>query len=273
MTIDQTGIEQRYMFDQAWLAEQRRLAALETIWDPFTFSNLERLGVAPGMRCLEVGGGNGSVAAWLCRQVGHRGRVVATDLDTRFLRVRDEPNLEVREHDVTRDTLEEASYDLVHARLLLSHLPAHEEALRTLFAALKPGGWMLVEEFDHVSFLPDPSCDAADQAVWRAWMAAFEVLSAKRGLDLPYGRRLPALLEAQGLVDVHAEGHTTLERGGVPGRDLLLLSVQSLRAGLVATGEIDEGGVNLLVDLLSDPGFMWQSQIMVGARGRRPVSP
>ena len=69
MTTMETA-EQRYMFDAAWQVERRRLAALETIWDPFTFSNLEALPVEPGARCLEVGGGNGSVASWLCERSG-----------------------------------------------------------------------------------------------------------------------------------------------------------------------------------------------------------
>src|SRR5690606_36441685 len=148
--------EQRYMFDQAWLAEQQRLAALENIWDPFTFANPEAIGVPAGARCLQVGGGNGAVAAWLCAKVGLAGHVVATDRDTRFLEIRDQPNLEVRRHDITRDDLEREAYDVIHTRLLLSHLPAHDAALQRMVAALKPGGWLLVEEFDHVSFEPDP---------------------------------------------------------------------------------------------------------------------
>jgi SAM-dependent methyltransferase len=259
----------RYMFDAAWQAEQRRLSALENIWDEYTFTNLKRVGVAPGARCLEAGGGNGSVAAWLCDRVGPDGAVVATDLDTRFLRARNHPNLEAREHDITRDPLEEGAYDVVHTRLLLSHLPAHEEALQRMTASLKPGGRVLVEEFDHVTFLPDPGSKTEELAVWTAWTAAFEALSAKRGLDLQYGWRLRGLLEGHGLLDVEAEGRTVIERGGTPGRDLLLLSVQSLRQSLVDTGEIDDEGVDRLVAMLCDPSFLWQSQLMVAAWGRR----
>jgi len=268
MTTTQDTKDQRYMFDAAWQAEQRRLAALETIWDPYTFSNLDAVGVSPGWRCLEVGGGNGSVTAWLCDRVGPQGSVVATDLDTRFLALRSETNLEVRAHDITRDKLEQGAYDLVHCRLLLSHLPAHEQALRNMTAALKPGGCLLIEEFDHVAFLPDPASDAASQAAWNAWLDAFGRLSQQRGLDLPYGRRLMGLLDGEGLIDVHAEGRTVFERGGVEGRDLLLLSVQSLRPHLIDTGAIDDPTIDRLVAMLSDPAFVWQSQVMVAARGR-----
>jgi tRNA A58 N-methylase Trm61 len=56
---------------------------------------LESLGVADGWRCLEVGAGGGSIAEWLCRRVGRKGAVLATDLDTRFLYALDFPNLEI----------------------------------------------------------------------------------------------------------------------------------------------------------------------------------
>jgi SAM-dependent methyltransferase len=271
LTTESPNPEQRYMFDQAWLAEQRRLIALETIWDPNTIDNLEALNLPAGARCLEVGAGNGSVARWLCDRVGPSGHVLATDLDIRFLDLLDLPNLEVRAHDITADAIEANSYDLVHCRLLLSHLPAHEAALRAMADALKPKGLLLVEEFDHVTFLPDPSMPEEAKAAWDAWMAAFDILSAQRGLDLIYGRRLTTLLPAAGLTDVHIEGRTVYERGGTPGRDLLLLSIQSLRPHLTATNAIDDAGVDTMVRLLSDPAFAWQSQLMVAARGRKPA--
>ena len=271
MTTESTHPDQRYMFDQAWLAEQRRLAALETIWDPYTIGNIEALALPAGARCLEVGAGNGSVAVWLCERVGPDGHVVATDLDTRFLQALDAPNLEVRAHDIIHEAPEPNTYDLVHCRLLLSHLPAHETALRNMVNALKPGGRLLIEEFDHVAFLPDPSMPEAAKSTWNDWLAAFDILAAQRGLDLDYGRRLPTVLSAAGLTDVHIEGRTVYERGGTPGRDLLLLSIQSLRPHLTATNAIDNAGVDKMVELLSDPNFAWQSQIMVAASARKPA--
>jgi SAM-dependent methyltransferase len=260
---------QTYVFDNAWQQERRRLDALETIWDPWTVRNLETVGVGEGWRCVEVGAGGGSIAGWLARHVGPSGHVVATDLDPRLLAAIEAPNLETREHDITRKDLEPAAYDLVHCRLLLEHLPEHEAALRRMLAALKPGGWLLVEEFDHSTFLPDPGCADEDGAVWRAWLAAFERLAEARGLDLTYGARLFGLLHRLGLEDVAAESYTVAERGGSDTRDLLPLSVLKLRDDLTATGEIDDTGVDRLLALLRDPGFFWTSQLMVSARGRR----
>lgn len=72
--------EYEYLLDNEWKAARGQLAQLETVWDPWTIRNLGKVGVREGWDCLEVAGGGGSIAEWLCRQVGPTGRVVATDL-------------------------------------------------------------------------------------------------------------------------------------------------------------------------------------------------
>src|SRR5205807_660976 len=84
----------------------------------------EALGVAEGWRCLEVGAGGGAVVEWLAERVGPRGRVVATDLDTRFLDALDATNVEVHSHDVLAEAPFEPGFDLVHARLGLEEIGA-----------------------------------------------------------------------------------------------------------------------------------------------------
>src|SRR5262249_61297296 len=114
-------------------------------------------GVGAGGRCREGAAGAGSIVDWLCRRVGPAGSVLATDLDPRFLAGRQQPNLEVRQHNILTDPLPEAEFDLVHARNLLLHLAEPQQALRRMVAALKPGGWLLAEEGDFVTFVPDPA--------------------------------------------------------------------------------------------------------------------
>ena len=113
------------------------------------------LGVGQESRCLEVGGGRGSVAAWLCEQVGPTGKVLATDIDTRFLEQLRQRNFEAQAHDITIDSLPDGQFDLVHARWLLHHLPRPELAIRRMVSALRPGGWLLLEEVD---FFPVLTC-------------------------------------------------------------------------------------------------------------------
>ena len=266
----QTGTDtQSYVFDARWQQERERLGHLESAWDGLTLRRLDELGVAPGWRCLEVGAGGGSVAAWLCDRVGPAVSVVATDIDTRFLDVLKLPNLEVRRHDITSETAGEADFDLVHARLLLEHLPAYREALRHMVAALKPGGVLLIEDFDHTTFQPDPGAGEEALRLWRSFSAAFEALAAGRGLDLGFGRRLHGLLAETGLEDVVAEGRSVIHRGGEPVTSMLRLSLLSLRDGLVSAGAMPSQDVDALVTLLQEPSFRLMSQLMVGASGRR----
>ena len=61
-----------------------RLSALASMSDATTQRYLLDRGVGPGWHCLEVGGGGGSIASWLANPMLPDGRVMATDLDTRF---------------------------------------------------------------------------------------------------------------------------------------------------------------------------------------------
>jgi ubiquinone/menaquinone biosynthesis C-methylase UbiE len=132
-----------YVFSESSLVE-RQMRGIADTFDSLTADRLKRIGIAPGWRCLEIGAGNGSVAEMLADLTGPDGHVVATDIDTAYLdhlRSAGRRNLEVRRHDITSGALPDGMYDLIHARLLLMHLPQRREILTRLWRALKPGGW------------------------------------------------------------------------------------------------------------------------------------
>lgn len=124
-------------------SERERLSLLEDISDPRTVARIDELGVRAGWRCLEVGAGGGSVTRWLAERVGPTGYVVATDIDPRFFDKLDASNVEVRRHDIVTDDIEENTFDIVHCRALLLHLPERKRALEQMYAAVRPGGWLL----------------------------------------------------------------------------------------------------------------------------------
>src|SRR5205085_8877158 len=145
------------------LAEGRRAAELlEEIFDGGTRGHLARLPLPAGSSCLEVGAGAGSVARWLCERVGPGGRVVATDLDVDLLEKLPEENLEVRRHDIVSGELETDAFDLIHSRLVLEHIPERDAVLRRLVVALRPGGWLVLEDFDWGSLAVAPGCAGGD---------------------------------------------------------------------------------------------------------------
>src|SRR5262245_13869653 len=143
-TRNMSGIKRGYLLDNDWVNARRRLAILEASADPVTIRHLEGLRVDDGWHCLEIGGGGGSITEWLCRRVGQTGRVVATDLNPRFLNALDYPNLEVRQHNIVEDELESEAFDFVHTRAVLTFIGERSTALDRIVSALKPGGWALL---------------------------------------------------------------------------------------------------------------------------------
>ncbi len=166
---------------------EERPGAFERERDPATIRYLEEIGVFSGWRCLEVGGGAGTIAEWMCQRVGTAGHVVATDLDTRSLEAIVSPNIEVRQHDIVNDDLEIDCYDLVHARYVLLHLKEWEAVLKKLADSLKPGGWVFIEDPD----LDEMTCDAATEDVDRAIIGrhfdAVKQIMSNIGMDMKFG--------------------------------------------------------------------------------------
>ena len=101
-----------------------------------------------GWRCLDAGAGTGSLASALASVVSPAGSVVALDIDTRFLDPLASSHLHVIQSDMTQDALPTGDFDLVHARLLLEHLAQRDIILTALVRATRPGGWVLIEDFD-----------------------------------------------------------------------------------------------------------------------------
>ncbi|WP_050591849.1 class I SAM-dependent methyltransferase [Salinispora fenicalii] len=165
--------------------------------DPQTRAVLADLPLSPSARCLEVGAGAGSVAHWLCEQVPHGG-VVALDIDVRYLDPTAHRNLEIRHEDVTTALFAPGSFDLVHARGVLAHLPDPESVLHRMVSWLVPGGWLVVEDFYH---LPP---EDAPTPVGRALLGGYRRQMADSGADLRWARRLPRALTGAGLESVKA---------------------------------------------------------------------
>jgi SAM-dependent methyltransferase len=261
-----------YTLDNAWEHARERLALFQAYLDPWSVGHLEALGVSAGWHCLDVGAGSGSIAEWLCRCVGPTGRVVATDIDTRFLEILQEPNLDVRRHNVVTDPLPEAAFDLVHTRAVLMHLPEREQAIRRMVSALKPGGWFLAEEGDFSSYVPDPTVGTATVALFTKGWAAADQIYAAGGTDNWYGRRLYGDLCAAGLVDVQAEGRVRMIRGGSPHARLFRLTFTQLRERMVAAGLLTDQAVEQFLTLYDDPNFVSMSLVMMAVWGRRTVA-
>lgn len=268
--------KQDYIYDASSADELTRLQALERLNDPATIAHLEATGVGPGWRCLEVGGGAGSIARWLCERVGPEGRVVATDLDVRFLELIEAENLEVRTHDIMEDELETGAFDLVHSRFLLEHLPGYRHALARMIDALAPGGWIVVEDVDFAgAIMADPqqrpghprtSVEIGAELTQRMLFFA-----GPRGIQAELGRRLPELLIEAGLEDVGGEGRTNLMWSGSEESELGRLSLERVTKVAAEAGLITEEDRARYMRVVTEPGHASFSPLRFGAWGRKPA--
>ncbi|MEU9183381.1 methyltransferase domain-containing protein [Streptomyces sp. NPDC048484] len=200
-----------YLLDNRQSEAGQGFDALAALFDPTTFRHIERSGIGSGWRCWEVGAGGMSVVSWLAKKVGPTGRVLATDLDTSWASLAVRPPIQLRVHDVGADEPPGEGFDLVHARLVLAHVPDRERALRTMVRALRPGGRLLVEDADPtLQPLACPDEGGPEQQLANRVRHAMRDVLAERGTELAYGRQLPRLLREAGLRQVEAEAYFQL---------------------------------------------------------------
>ncbi|MDP8970675.1 MAG: methyltransferase domain-containing protein [Actinomycetota bacterium] len=263
VTADGAG----YVFDNDSVHACAQHRWLAEMLDPLTTDRLARTGVTDGWRCLEVGAGGGSVARWLAGRVAPSGTVLATDIKPQH--IAPTAGLQVARHDVATDGLPEAAFDLVHARLVLLHLPERRQVLDRLVRALRPGGWLQLDEFD-ITYGPALLMpDANVRALYERFLAAKAQLFAAAGADGSWGQHAPEAMRDAGLVDIDPVVAVQTWRAGSAGVGLLTHHTLHLRDRLLAAGMTDREleGVR---SLLADPSFMAASCPIYSVQGRRP---
>jgi hypothetical protein len=159
----------------------------------------------------------------------------------------------------------------VHARLVLVHVTQRGRALASMIAAVKPGGWLLLEEADPaLQPLVCPDESGAEQELANRMKHGFRMLLAERGVDLAYGRKLPRLLREAGLSEVQSDAYFPV--GGPACTELERATVEQVRDRMVAAGiasdaELEQHLSNVMsgrLDLATSP--------MVSAWGRKSMT-
>ena len=157
----------------------------------------------------------------------------------------------------------------MHLRLVLMHVPQRDEVLPRLARALRPGGWLLAEEFDSISMPADPAENPAETLL-ETDVAVREVMAAA-GVELRYGRLLASRLRALGLADVDAEGRVLLWRGGGAGAALLRANFLQLRDAILTEGRVTATQFEHDLARLEEEDFVRPSPVMWAAWGRLPL--
>lgn len=260
-----------YVFDSAENVLSEHLFNIEQALDPVSLARLHECGVRSGWKCLEIGGGAGSVARWLSDRVGKHGRVVVWDTDTRWLTwLEGCGNVLVQQRDVVSEPLPEAEYDLIHARLVLILLPERRKVLGQLVRALKPGGVLLLEDFDVSGTQALAAPSAEDAEVFDRTLGAFLRALEASGVDTQWGRHAYAELRAAGLVDVSMTGYVTDWQGKSAGSQLLRINFTQLKTKVLSSGGVTEEEFQRACALLDDENFVTRSFVVVANSGVRP---
>jgi SAM-dependent methyltransferase len=164
-----------------------------------TLALLDRAGVGSGARGVDVGCGGGEVTFDLA-QLAAPEVALGVDMDeVKLGRARQAAvdrglaNVEFRAADVTAWD-DPDSFDVVYTRFLLQHLADPVDLLRRLWASVRPGGCLVVEDSDFAGWDADPPC-----AALRFFVDVYSATLERRGGDPSSGLRLWSRFAAAGI--------------------------------------------------------------------------
>ena len=250
-----------YVYDQGFAEERTRLASMESLWDPGTQALLDDLGIQKAWHCLEIGAGGGSLVQWLAGRVG---KVTAIDIDTRFIESLASDTIEVRRADIRTDELPRDEFDLIHSRLVFEHLSDRRQILERLVTALRPGGLMVIEDYDWTAF----GLEGADPLLERVIEATLSFME-RAGFERHYGRHVVADLAAAGLTEVRGEGRARVIDSSSPGFAFFQLSLESVRDPVVEAGLLSREDADAVAARGAEE-FRVFTPVMMAGIGRRP---
>jgi ubiquinone/menaquinone biosynthesis C-methylase UbiE len=239
---------------------------------------LRAAGIGGPMRVLDLGTGLGHVAFQVADLLDPGGSVLGVDQAERLLEIAERrraaagaENIGFLQADARAFSASEP-FDAIVARLLLFHLPDREEVLRRQLDALRPGGTMVLVEFDIGAMRGEPEVPLVEAV--RGWIeAAFRLA----GADPRIGTQAGQLLRRTGFEDVSTFGIQSYFAPSDPIGPILCAGVtRSLAPQIVAHGIADEAelGLETLQERIAGQVVACDAVIMppavVGAWGTRP---
>jgi len=147
------------------------------------------------------------------------------------------------------------------------HVLERETALERMVRALKPGGWLVIEDFDSASIQPDADVNRFETPL-PTGEAVRKYLT--RNQDGYYGRRLHGRFRALGLEQISAEGRMVMFDRGNGGADLMRVNFDQIGVDLIAAGLITQRQLDEDIARLTEEEFAMPSPVMWSVIGRKP---
>ena len=221
-------------------SELERLQLQSRVWEPAGRQLLSTLDGESGGRALDVGCGALGWLRILSEWVGSSGQVVGTDVDESllgaarsFLEAEGVSNVELVVDDLFESKLEPQSFDLVHARYVIAPLGRGPEQVASFRRLVRPGGSLVLEEWDLGSWHFNPPAPAAERLI-RLLSEIFARLGGEAG------RGLPELLGEIGIEEPEIVAHVVALKPGHPYLRLPLQFSVALESRLLETVSEDE---------------------------------
>jgi len=221
-------------------SELARLQLQAQVWEPSGRRLLSKIGGGSGRRALDVGCGALGWLRILSEWVGPSGQVVGADIDESlldaarsFLESEGISNVELVVDDLFDTRLETQSFDLVHARYQIAPLGRGPEQVASYQRLVRPGGSLVLEEWDLGSWHFNPPAPAAERLIG----SISEIFA---GLGGEAGRGLPELLGEGGVQEPELDAHVIALKPGHPYLRLPLQFSAALESRLLETLSEDE---------------------------------
>jgi ubiquinone/menaquinone biosynthesis C-methylase UbiE len=255
---------------------ERLLVLARERW-PDTAALFERVGLSPGMRCIDLGCGGGEVTLEMARLVGPGGSVTGIDMDEVKLDLARQAaarsglgNVEFRLLSL-HDWDEPTAYDAVYCRFVLQHLSRPVDVLRRMWAGVRRGGVLVVEDADFDGWCCDPPNDGFD-----FFLRAYSQVIKRRGGDHATGRKLYGYFLALGIDDPQVAVVQSAWAKG-EGKTLAWSTLDATAEAIVSEGiaSRDEVGAALedLQRFTEDPGTLICSPRVFQVWSRREGGP
>ncbi len=254
-----------------------RLKLLARARWPDTADLFERVGVQPGMRCLDLGCGGGEVTFEIARMIGPEGSVVGIDIDEVKLDLgraaaanRGLSNIEFRVSNV-KDWNERDRYDLVFCRFLLQHLGRPLDLIERMWAAVRTGGALVVEDTDFSGLFCEPPNEG-----FEFYARMYPRVLGRYGGDSAVGRKLYRFFLEAGIPGPHLK---LVQRADASGeaKSLSLSTLEATAHAIVHEGLASEAEVRSAIASLSeftnDPGTVVGDPRIFQVWARRLVAP
>lgn len=191
----------------------------------------------PGMSVLDAGCGTGAITAGIRTAVGPTGDVIGVDRDATLLDIarREVPDCRFIQADLARLDFD-SLFDVVNSARTLQWIPDPQAAVQSMFRAAKPGGFIVVLDYNHEENTWDPDPPEEFQSFYRAFLK----WRAANGWTNQMAERLPEIFGAAGLVDIESVDADETAGRGEDAAGMWLHVIETIGPRIVAAGFLQE---------------------------------